>query len=413
MEWIESGLREALLKDGRRLLEGLLNQPDLKVAGDAAASGERAYRQRHKMIQTLFGPVKVWRTYYGPVAGGEGRYPLDAVLGLVNGYSPAMVRLMCRAGGRTVFTQASADLWHYAAIRVEGRQIQRMVKRMAPCLQEALDVPSVGALDDPRTTLYVQVDATGVPMIREELRGRPGKQPDGSARTREVKLGCVFTSPPLDEKAEPWRDLDSTSYVASFESAGDFGGRIQREAIRRGIAQANQVVFMGDGAAWIWELAHKHFPDAIPILDFYHAGEHLTALAEALYGKDTPRAQEQSAVWRQRLKEEALDQILSEACADLPHHGPRQQAAQREIAYFDRNRHRMRYATFRKSGFFIGSGVVEAGCKTVVGQRLKQSGMFWSLSGAQNVLSLRCALASNRFDQFWNQHHASQLNLAA
>lgn len=402
------------MADGRRLLENLFQETEGKAVADQAQPGERCHRRRELKVQTLFGPIQLSRNYYYRAAKKNGRCPLDESLGLVNGYSPGVVRLACRAGGRSAFEEAAADLLSYAGLKIESREIQRLVNRLAPQLQNALDAEPPQAPAAPIPCAYVMADGTGVPMVAEELVGRQGKSPEDGPRHREVKVGCVFTQPELDETGEPWRDLDSTSYVASFETASDFGCRLYREAVRRGVLHhAQRLVFIGDGAHWIWEIAARHFSTAIQILDFYHACEHLTALAEALYGANSCASQESQSRWRDFLRGGKLDQILSEAGAQMPHHGPRRDEAESQIAYFDRNRTRLRYDLFRQQGLFIGSGVIESACRTVIGQRLKQAGMFWSLPGAQNVISIRCALKSMRFDGYWNQRNASHQLIAA
>ena len=199
------------------------------------------------------------------------------------------------------------------------------------------------------------------------------------------------------------RDHDSTSYVATLESSADFGGILRKEAFRRGMPSAPKLVFLGDGAAWVWEVVRINFPGVIEVLDFHHAGDHLVELCEALFGKASDKGKAQCETWKTRFKEDGVDEVIGAAQTALPRSGPRRKEAKKQIAYFQKNRDRMLYATFRKAGYFIGSGVVEAGCRTVVGQRLKQSGMFWSSSGAQNVLAIRSALLSNRFDHYWDQ----------
>ena len=159
------------------------------------------------------------------------------------------------------------------------------------------------------------------------------------------------------------------------------------------------------------ELARGNFPEAIQILDFWHASEHVAELARLL-----DPAQGQSSLslftrWREYLGASALATLLREARAELAAQAPAPQiieAVEKQLAYLEKNRQRMDYARFRALGLFIGSGVVEAGCKTVVGKRLKQSGMFWSLPGARNVLDIRCALKSqDRFDAFWRSRAAA------
>lgn len=190
----------------------------------------------------------------------------------------------------------------YTGLDVEGRQIQRMVQlKSAPIQAHAR---SCAPVQSPKavSVFYASVDGTGVPMMTEELKDRPGRQEDGSSKTREVKLGCVFTQQTTDAEGQPLRDPDSTTYVASFQTARDFGPLIRAEALRRGMGLALRVVLLGDGAAWIWEIARTCFPFAVQIVDFFHACEHLTTLSELLFGKRTGPAKEQQSRWRAYLE---------------------------------------------------------------------------------------------------------------
>ncbi len=287
MEAVELGLREALFKDGCKLLEKLYSQPGLHVPGNAGKTGEKCHAERTKPIHTLFGPIAVCRNYFYQPATHTGRFPLDQALGLVRSFSPAPVPLATRSAAKEGYESASDDLLAQAGVSLDGRQIQRLVHLVAPALATQLEEGSQPATD-PIPILYAEVDGTGVPMVAEELVGRAGKQADGSAKTREVKLGAVFTQTKTDAEGLPVRDHDSTTYVGSFESAPDFGSRLRAEARRRGVGQAAKVVFIGDGAAWIWELARVNFPAAILILDLYHALERLHTLCAGLYGADKP-----------------------------------------------------------------------------------------------------------------------------
>ena len=243
-----------------------------------------------------------------------------------------------------------------------------------------------------------------MPCRREELAGRVGKQSDGTARTREAKLGCVFTQTTTDADGNPMRDPDSTSYVGTMGDCRASGEQLRAEAIRRGLGLARRVVFLGDGAAWVWENARLFFPDAIQILDFYHATEHLGLLARALFS-DGECSTAQQKLWASELKRNDVEGILEQASQlllatpDLDEQ--RKEDARRKIAYFTTHLERTRYGYFRQQGYFIGSGVIEAGCKTVIGRRLKQSGMFWGEKGADNILQLRCLLKSPHFEAAW------------
>jgi hypothetical protein len=404
-QWLELGLREALQRDGRQALEELFNDSSWRVEGDRTRPGEKCYAARSTTVDTLFGPLCLRRNYYTD-GQGRGRAPLDEALGIVEGCTPALARLICRAGAVEHFEAAAESLHEYSGLTINGRRIQRMVHRLGPQMAQWPRPNSPLGSPPPDQVFYVEGDGTGIPVRPEETEGRKGKQEDQSAKTREVKLGCVFTQTKEDEEGKPIRDPDSTSYVATLEPAVEFGALLRAEAFRRGLALAKVIVFLGDGAAWVWELARVNFPMAVFILDFFHAAEHLELLAEALFGEKTDTAKTQWEQWAKVLKEQpdGLEIVLREARQTLPRRGKRREAALKQIAYFESNTHRMRYAEYQARGLFIGSGVIEAGCKTVIGQRLKQSGMFWGVTGAQNVLDIRSLLENRQFGPFWEQY---------
>ena len=270
-----------------------------------------------------------------------------------------------------------------------------------------------GQCDAP--VLYVSADGTGVPMAAPELKGRRGRQADGTAKTRQVYLGCVFTQHRTDEEGHPVRDYESTTYVSSFQSIDEFGPVLRREAIGRGMGGAGHVVLLIDGAAGLENMGRQCFKDCVQIVDFYHAMQHAAEVLEAWLGKNHPDYQKQLRRWAKRLLKDEVQRLITETrrqCAGTP----QAVAVEQALGYFERNVSRMQYGTFRAAGWFIGSGVVEAGCKSVIGVRCKQSGMFWSKSGAENILALRCLHASRRLEDFWkfrlNQHASRNDTLA-
>jgi len=251
--------------------------------------------------------------------------------------------------------------------------------------------------------LYVCYDGTGVPMVEREVAGRKGKQEDGSSRSREVKLGCVFTQSSADEEGRPVRDEGSTTYVGAIERSEDFGWRIYGEAVRRGLNSAEKVVVIADGAHYNWEIAALHFPGAVEIVDLYHAREHLYQLCGLVAGGGDRELTRRKLRWLNLLEEGKVEKLIQEANARLPGSGFRRKEAKKQIGYFQNNVSRMRYGEFRKQGLFVGSGVVEAGCKTIIGKRLKQSGMEWTVRGANAIIALRCCHLSGRMEDYWEQ----------
>ena len=238
-------------------------------------------------------------------------------------------------------------------------------------------------------------------MVKAETQGRSGKIAGQAAHTREVKLGCVFTQTATDPEGRPVRDPDSTTYVAAIESAEEFGLRLYSEAWRRGWSRAAKQVALGDGAPWIWNLVSQHFPGAIQVVDLYHARQHLWELSAKLFPQDEKARKRWMARGLKQLEQGKIAALVKTLRALHPDLEELARMVRNEADYFERNAPRMRYPAFRAQGLFVGSGVVEAGCKTVIGARLKRSGMFWTVRGANAIIALRCCRLSRRFDDYW------------
>ncbi|MGH3282838.1 MAG: ISKra4-like element ISDesp4 family transposase, partial [Trebonia sp.] len=240
----------------------------------------------------------------------------------------------------------------------------------------------------------------GVPMTATETAGRDGKGEDGRARTREVKLGVFFTQDEVDDEGYPVRDQGSSSYIATFEPASVFAGLVKAEGIRRGADHVRQLTIIGDGAAWIWNTVAARFPEATQIVDLYHAREHLHDLARLLEFMLGDRKDNWLAARLEDLDYGDIDGICDAARA-YRLTGVKKDQLDTALGYFEHNAPRMRYHWFRSRGLFVGSGAVESGCKAVIGQRLKLSGMRWTLDGASAIATLRCHQASCTDDQIW------------
>ncbi len=405
---LEEGLRKALLLDGTRLLADLISE--IKAPGDHPRPGEKCHPRRPLTIQSLLGPLTISRSYYfdrSRSRGLRGRCPLDEHLGLFGSFTPGFARIATRAAAQSSYGEASADLKELAGLDAGPRQLQRLCQDVGASLREKLKrLPAPPAVAVP--VMYVEADGTGVPMNRQALVGVKGRAADGLAKTREVKTGCVFTQTGLNKEGEPERDENSTTWIAGIETASDFGPKLRDEANRRGIAKAARVVFLGDGAAWIWELARNYFPEATCILDFWHASEYLIGMAKLIHPGAAAQATGLYTRWRGEMARSKIGDIPIEAKTQLGREGIDATSLQEKINYLENQQSRMDYAAYRAAGLFIGSGVVEAGCKKVIGARFKCSGMFWSEPGARNLLHIRTALLSqNRFDDFWNARSAA------
>ncbi len=316
------------------------------------------------------------------------------------------------------FEEGHQLLGELAGVEVTAKQVEREAEALGREIaqDEKQVVEPLSAHEPVPPTLYLGMDGTGVPVRKEELVGRAGKQPDGTAKTREVKLVTLWSAQQRDKKGTPVRDPGSISYSAAIESAAQkdtddtpspFVARVEREAIRRGFDRAARCVVLGDGAKWIWNLATESFPDAIQIVDRFHAKQHLSDVAKSIYGAGSDLGKQWSHKRYDELDAGDIDAILSA----LRVHSPKDEEARKCIDYIENNRQRMRYAQFRAAGLCTSTGVVEAGCKTVIGVRCKRAGMHWTVAGVDAIIALRCSLLSGRFEDFWERR--AQTGMAA
>jgi hypothetical protein len=369
---------------------------------------------RGKVIDTVLGAVTLTRAWYHCAACGHGVAPRDAELGAAGAsMSPGLAAMTDRAGAAIPFRDAASLLEDLAGVRLTARRVERAAEASGTALAAA--VRGRAALIAARKLvplppsplpdkLYAAIDGTGVPVTSRETAGRQGKGEDGRARTREVKLAVFFTQDKLDKDGYPVRDRDSASVIATFEPAGAFAGLVKAEGIRRGADHVRQFTILGDGAAWIWNIASSKFPGATQIVDLYHAREHVHDLARRLEFMLLDRKDEWLAARLDDLDYGYIDGITA-ATRKYPLTGVKKDEIDTALGYFENNAPRMRYHWFRQCGLFVGSGVVEASCKTIIGQRLKQSGMHWTVKGADAIAALRCQHASRPEDQIWTAHH--------
>jgi len=404
--------RASLHRAGAAVLAGLLSDRAGHAPRTACACGAQAHYHDHrrKRLLTALGPIEFERGYYVCPSCQRGQSPHDRQLDVEGTeFSPGVRRMMAAVGAETSFQQGREQLELLAGLDVVAKAVERQAEAIGADIEagEQKEIRRAKQLELPEVCLpavpilYIEMDGTGVPVTKKEREGRAGKTDGQPARTREVKLGCVFTQTTTDKEGWPVRDEDSTSYVAAIETAEQFGLRLYTEAWRRGWSTARKKVVLGDGAIWIWNLADQHFPGAIQIVDLYHARQHFWELAAKLFPNQEQARKQWTAICLDQLEEgkiEALVKILRDL---RPDNEKLAQDVDNDADYFERNAERMRYPKFRAQGLFVGSGVVEAGCRTVIGIRLKQSGMFWSVCGANAIIALRCCRLSGRFEDYW------------
>ena len=380
---------------------------ELLAAGAATAkdyepeAGERNAGNHGKRIVTLFGELpEIKRTYYWNEDSHSGHYPFDDRLGLVGRYTPAAADEMARCAVSHPYNDAAEAFSHCHAFKVSPdtiREIVGMLYDESSAFAKGSGGGERDACDEKAGIVCVMADGTGMPMRRECLKGAKGK--DGRARTREVKAGAIFVASKTKDN-EPHRDLDTTTYVATTHRREKFGKYLRSEFDRRFSIKPDTVLYITDGGKWLHSIHESEFPFAVEILDVYHAVEHLKPLLAGLGIKENSKEWKyRHHYWSECIKagkvQNVLDYIWKNMRARLG------KDAMREYKYYRSNAGRMKYDEYRANGWFIGSGVIESGCKTVIGQRFKQSGMIWSLKGAKALLPLRTLYKSNRLEQFF------------
>ncbi len=413
-------MRAALHQAGAAALTELLQFPAPPADQRQLPCGcghQAPYQEiRCKPILTIVGPVRISRPYYLCSRCHAGQFPVDVELDIANTeFSPGVRRMQALVGQEAPFDRGREQLQFLAGLEVTAKSVERTAEAMGADIAQReqgeiqkalqLDLPVIAG--EPIPILYVQMDGTGVPVVKKETAGRQGKTEGQPAHTREVKLGCVFTQTTWDQEGYAIRDSDSTTYTGAIETAVEFGKRVYREALKRGWSRAKKKVVLGDGAEWIWNLVAEHFPGAIQIVDFYHACQHLWEVARRLYPINERSQKTWMKIHQKLLEKGKIEKLVLSLRSIDANHPEVAEKIRTEADYFARNAERMRYPQFRRQHLFVGSGVIEAGCKTVIGSRLKRSGMFWTVRGANAILALRCCHLNRRFEDYWEGRRAA------
>ena len=417
LEAAERAIRAGLIRLGAGVLEDLLAaDPGYQGPRTGCGAGHQAdfTGYREKSVDTVLGPVTIRRAWYHCGICGHGLAPLDEQLGTSGqSMSPGLRKMTARAAAAVPFAAAAKLISELAGLTLTGKRAGRRAEADGTAAAAVIEAQAAGVAarqvillpaGDPPDKLYIAIDGTGVPMTASETDGRDGKGEDGRAHTREVKMAVAFTQTTCDADGYPVRDPGSSSYLATFEPAAGFGTLMAAEAYRRGAENARQLTILGDGAAWIWNLAAQHFPAATQIVDLFHAREHLHELGKIVQFMLGTGYPDWLAARLADLDNGDIPALLAAARA-LPLATRKARDRDKALHYFETNAHRMHYARYRAHGLFVGSGAVEAGCKSVIGQRLKLSGMRWTEHGAAGILTLRCHEASGRWELIWPQLH--------
>lgn len=400
---MEHQVMRSIKELGNALLTGLCtlltpHYPERELP--CSCGGVACYqRDRPAEVLTILGPLHLMRPYYACASCHHGFAPLDQQLELCAGsVSAALEEVLALLGAREDSFEAAVPVVEkLTLVQVCPNSVRHATERLGQVIAEDECATTSTALAAP---------------IPAPLPGQSLPTPDGTrvyvsmdgvmVHTRdgwkEVKLGAVYTTSTYLPRARPETLQVRTrqpSFVTDIASPEAFGPLLWNEAQRRGVKPTTEVVAIGDGAHWIWKLVEEQFPDAVQIVDWYHASQYVWQVAGALYGQDTDLAKH----WAKR----QLDRLWNgEAAAVLEAFRPHAhlgEAVTTAVSYFTNNVQRMRYHEYRARGMQIGSGTIESGCKHVIGARLKGAGMVWDICGARAVAKVRARLKSGRWDE--------------
>jgi hypothetical protein len=404
-KWVESNLNvgsiaeaeEAVLEVSRRLAESMMSTAVKKLdrketyegASIACECGGQArfVSYRTRWVRTMCGDVQVSRAYYHCKTCHSGESPWDSKQGLGGRvWSPGVKSLVAEMCARLTYSEVSKLLARVLGFGIEESSQQdivadigsRMRGEESHLMEECIDSHKEMAPESAPNRLYISVDAAKA-------------HTDGS--WHDIKTAVVFEGREgTDDSGKTTDSMVDARYVAAQEPSEMFGRRVYLRALLSGLCLAKMVVAMGDGAEWIWNIIATHFPGRVEILDYYHACEHIWRLASVLYGEGSERGKRWAETRCRKLKSSGPDSLLRALRRRKAKTAEQQEALRVETRYFQVHRKRMDYPNYQAMGLMIGSGPVEAACKVVVGQRLKQAGMRWTAPGADSILALRTAV---------------------
>ena len=377
---------------GQGLLQRLVDSETNGYQGSSIPCGcggsMEFVQHRSRDVHTLFGWIKVERAYYYCPDCGNSAVPYDTASGLGSGQlSPGLAKACCVLAVDDSFRQTSQKIENLFGEKVSDNTVERVVQQVGSValgqqkeqLEEFFEHKEIPPAVVSPDRLYIAADGTTAHEV------------DG---WHEVKTGSIY-----------WQDKDfriDKRYVACFDNSQAFGWQLWLEACRCGLREAKEVVYLGDGAGWVRSQYEEHFSKATFIIDWYHLEEHVWNCGKLLLGEGTKAI----ARWAAKVLAELWEGWTRKVLDYLTRQRKRYRGSKREAIddlyhYISVNEEQMRYDVFRSKGYQIGSGAAEGACKSVVGKRLKQSGMIWTRLGSSSVLALRLVWLNGRWEQLW------------
>jgi len=426
---IEAHLREVVRQIGMQALSHFLSAMQTTPALEIPCScgGSLQYqRMREARIISVFGKTSYQRAYYAGCACQKGKAPLDEQFGLAPGAVTAgLAQLLALAGIEFSYDQSPKWLQAYLLFDISANTVRAETERMGALQAEQEEALIQRSQDEtylqerqcrpgpvaPR--LYGSIDAA---KVRIEPRPLKGRAPEAHEDWRDMKVLCWFETeavPPTQRSARQRKQAErqpvalrarNLRYFCDITEADNFGKLLWATGCSLKADLCPDLIFLGDGAGWIWNLVSRYFPHAVQIVDWYHAEEHLETVANAAFPQDPHRSNWLEGV-TQALWEGQVEEVIA-ACEALP---ASCELARKAAHYFYTHAERMRYGRFRAAGYMIGSGTVESGCKQIVSQRLKLPGAQWTVPGAVQTAKARAAWLSGQWQCLCHQRSALPL----
>lgn len=404
----EHATQRAMMEIGRVALQCLVNRRGAGHVGQwhTDAKGERRVFKEYstREVQTLVGRVRIRRaSYQGSSVEAGTIQPLDEELGLRYEFSEGVEEVVAFTASQLTYKETAGVVEKTLGLELSETGVQEITNRWGRDATEK----RVSAIprEAPSPRMAVATDGAMIRTAERKRKRKRSRKQHFEEHWNEVKLGVVYS---FDRHG---RGNSDKRYTASLKGKDAFGKSLWTQIEASGADRSKHVAWLGDGAEWNWTLKQEHLPHATEILDFEHAREHLAAVAEAVWGKNSPRAAEWVKSRKKRLLHGRVRSVIRELRAFARSIGPPPSKATPDnpnkivssnVTYFERNEPRMQYKHYRKLGYPIGSGVVESGCKHVIAQRMKiTASMSWSETRAENLLQLRCLVRSSQWDRFW------------
>jgi len=384
---------------GRLMLEEGLGESHRGYEGprrqcESCGGQQRYVGDRPRQIETIVGTVRWKRAYYVCRSCQAVHYGGDKALGIDrSGYSPLMQKFIAEACSMAAFRDGLRLIGELIGAQVSLRAAEEIVRRQG------------GRMEDGSRQLIEKLWAGEIEGVRRR-GGRMYISYDGTAvRTKdgwkEARVAGIYWG----KRQEGGRDEpEAVEYTAAVaEGWEQFGRRVYAQSQWEGIGGAEEVVVIGDGARWVWELAEEHFPGAVQILDFYHASRHLWEAACLIWGEGSEEGRQAVERWERELLAGGVWKVIDELSRWARRkRGEKREALRRQVGYFSRNADRMRYDEYLAAGMHIGSGVAESACRHILG-RLKGAGKRWRIDTAQAVVSVLCTSKSRWREHIWSQ----------